>query len=446
MRRICPLLGSVLAGLCCLHAQTNPPAAHTTVHDPAWDHGATPPDFSRARAEAPSARLTNLSARARAGASSDPLIAGAVVQGSGVLPVVVRAIGPGLGAFGLSTALHDPLLAVFHGGTSLAQTNTHGQAVRAASAYVGAFPLSRAGAGDAGLLGEAGAGTLTAHCSSSTGKAGLALLEFYDAMSTPAAGGSRFANLSARARVEGGENVLILGFTIAGPGELRLLLRGAGGSLAPFGLRDLLADPVIELFAGSTRIAMNDNWNAEPNAAGETVAAANAVGLFALTHSRDAALVATLRAGSYTLVMRGADGGHGVGLAEITEVPRTTFDAAAATNATGLALFRELAPRNRATNLVLSPYSIESALALSYAGAAGQTRREMARVLALPEDNASLQAGFASLRSALEKMAADSRMLAEARSLAGARSEPIEWRAATTAPRRSTAPMPSPEW
>ena len=75
------------------------------------------------------------------------------------------------------------------------------------------------------------------------------------------------------------------------------------------------------------------------------------------------------------------------------------FDAARATNGVGLELFRALAPES-ARNLVISPYSIESALVLAHAGAADTTRAEMARVLQLPEDEAAVQRGFIALRTA----------------------------------------------
>jgi serine protease inhibitor len=53
------------------------------------------------------------------------------------------------------------------------------------------------------------------------------------------------------------------------------------------------------------------------------------------------------------------------------------FDAATATNHIGLDLYRRLAAERPTGNLIISPYSIESALALAYIGAEAQTRSEM---------------------------------------------------------------------
>src|SRR5437773_12086700 len=80
------------------------------------------------------------------------------------------------------------------------------------------------------------------------------------------------------------------------------------------------------------------------------------------------------------------------------------FDlAATATNQLGVALHRQLATGDE--NLCISPYSIESALAMTFAGADGETRTEMARVLHLTHDGAVL-ASFAAPQRSLEEMRA----------------------------------------
>lgn len=54
------------------------------------------------------------------------------------------------------------------------------------------------------------------------------------------------------------------------------------------------------------------------------------------------------------------------------------------------------------TNLFFSPYSISSALAMTYAGAEGQTKSQMADVLHFPKSDAELHSAFKSLRGILE--------------------------------------------
>ena len=75
--------------------------------------------------------------------------------------------------------------------------------------------------------------------------------------------------------------------------------------------------------------------------------------------------------------------------------------AAAATNQIGLDLYRKLATGKE--NLCLSPYSIENALAMTFAGADGRTREEMARVLHLSNDDA-VHASFGELQRQLREM------------------------------------------
>lgn len=77
--------------------------------------------------------------------------------------------------------------------------------------------------------------------------------------------------------------------------------------------------------------------------------------------------------------------------------------AAQAINALGLDLLRQGAPGG--ANALLSPYSIQSALAMTFAGAAGGTRDEMAKVLHYPADEAALHQSLATLRASLEDLA-----------------------------------------
>lgn len=373
-------------------------------------------------------RLSNVSIRAGTAGAESPVIGGAVVRGQGTIPLLIRGIGPGLGRFGVANFLRAPQLEVYRDATLTARTNTAAPAGVVTSANVGAFPLVEVGGapgGDAALVGEPGAGNITAHCVPASGAGGVALLEFYDATPTPTDATPRIVNFSARAQVESGEGLMVVGFVVAGEGEIKLLLRASGPTLQAFNVPGFLGDPVIELYAGTAFMASNDNWQSSASMAA-IQAAGDAVGAFALSSPNDAAMLVTLPPGSYTLQVRGSAGGTGIALAEIYEVPvATQFDAAQATNAVGLELYRLLAAADANANLVLSPYSIETALALAYAGADGATRREMATVLRLPDDSAALQSGFAAIRTALEQLAEESKQLAARR-----RTDPLEWHAA----------------
>src|SRR6059058_5896169 len=102
----------------------------------------------------------------------------------------------------------------------------------------------------------------------------------------------------------------------------------------------------------------------------------------------------------------------------------TNFDLAAkATNELAVDLHRQLAKGDE--NLCVSPYSIESALAMTFAGADGETRTEMARVLHFPSDATAVAASFASLQHSLEEMSVKTADLVKKSKEFGGPSEPI---------------------
>lgn len=86
---------------------------------------------------------------------------------------------------------------------------------------------------------------------------------------------------------------------------------------------------------------------------------------------------------------------------------------APAINQLGLDLLRALPAEQLQGNPLLSPYSIETALALAYVGADARTREEMRRVLHLPTDDAAALAGFSTLQVQLVAVCEQSKQRAE---------------------------------
>ena len=80
--------------------------------------------------------------------------------------------------------------------------------------------------------------------------------------------------------------------------------------------------------------------------------------------------------------------------------------AAAAINAIGVNLLHVTSPTD--ANALLSPYSIESALAMALVGADGATREEMLRVLHLHGDDKEVAGAFAALQTQLDSMVQNS--------------------------------------
>ncbi len=124
---------------------------------------------------------------------------------------------------------------------------------------------------------------------------------------------------------------------------------------------------------------------------------------------------------------------RGIDAKTIRRIPRITNStklvlesmstATDAINAFGIDLLRTIGKPG--VNALLSPYSLQSALAMAYAGAEGDTRAEMAKVLHYPEDDARLHGAFAALRQALDDVVQESAWEVELRKQWGAPNDPI---------------------
>lgn len=131
----------------------------------------------------------------------------------------------------------------------------------------------------------------------------------------------QLANLSTRAFVGAGDNVLIPGLVISGTSPRRVLVRAVGPGLSAFGVTGVLADPTLSVFRGTSEIASNDNWQTQNNSQAVATAAVES-GAFALAAgSRDSALVLTLEPGAYTCRVAGVGGTTGVALVEVYLLP-----------------------------------------------------------------------------------------------------------------------------
>jgi hypothetical protein len=276
-------------------------------------------------------RLVNLSVRAHVGTGDDVLIAGFVGNGTGAGPnILARGIGPTLSTLGITAPLARPHLALKNAsGVTLAtnekwdvQPGYDAAFLRDVMTRIGAFPLL-AGSADAAILRPGALNTaqpprLTTILSGIGSTTGVGLIEFYEF----APSSERLVNLSARARVGSGENVLIAGFVITGDKPLKLLIRGVGPTLAGQGITSPLSNPKITLFDSAGReIHNNDQWNAAANVA-DLRAATTVTGAFALVeNSNDAAMLESLAPGVYSVHVTSVAGTSGIALVEIYEAP-----------------------------------------------------------------------------------------------------------------------------
>lgn len=125
---------------------------------------------------------------------------------------------------------------------------------------------------------------------------------------------TKLVNIATRTTLAPGATAFP-GFVLRGTQTQTVMIRAVGPGLAPLGVTNVVADPVLELYSGSEKIAENDNWSGT-----QAVELAAQVGAFALpAGSADAVILATLPPGAYTLQVRGKTGGGEV-IVEVYEV------------------------------------------------------------------------------------------------------------------------------
>ena len=261
-------------------------------------------------------RLSNISCRLQVD-DGQTVIPGFVLGGTGKARVLVRAVGPTLGGFGVGAVMPDPEMTLFENGQVVAGADDwSGAAVVEAAVQTGAFALA-AGSADAALVAEVYPGrNYTVHVkgkpTAAAAGGGIALVEVYLLPEeTPTC---RLANASILAPTRPGERVLTLGFVLAGANQATLSIRGAGPALLPFGVTGALADPRMAVFSGGMAVLEGDDWAAEDGLA----PAFAALGAFAFgPGSADAGLAAALGPGGYTVQVSGESGESGTTLVEL---------------------------------------------------------------------------------------------------------------------------------
>ena len=114
---------------------------------------------------------------------------------------------------------------------------------------------------------------------------------------------------------------MFVGVVVAGRGQTRLMIRGAGPALKDMGIAQHLADPAQTLYQSAngrqTVIATNDNWwnSAEAMQSAEL---ASTLGAFPLGPvSSDSVVLRLFEPGVYSTIIAPKDGAPGIALAEI---------------------------------------------------------------------------------------------------------------------------------
>ena len=269
----------------------------------------------------PISRFSNLSTRAKSIAGGGELVTGFVVEGTGKLPLLLRAVAPTLAGapFNLTGTISDPTLRLSFNQDFLESYDNWGETsdpvnLSVAAQRIGAFPLN-SGSLDTAALREYAPGVYTARLEEKQGESGIALLELYDA--TEGQSSAQLTNISSRAVVGSGDDVLVPGVVIAGDALLRVLIRAVGPTLTTYGVTNVLADPQFSVLRDGETVGSNNDWKLFPRR-DELVAASNGAGAFALEEdSKDAAAILTLEPGVYTVLVSGVGDTTGQALVEL---------------------------------------------------------------------------------------------------------------------------------
>jgi hypothetical protein len=270
-------------------------------------------------------RLTNISTRALVQTGGGIAIAGFVIGGPAgtTKELLIRGVGPALGTFGVSGFLVHPSLQIIDSAGTVVASNTvwgtgpNPSLVASVAGQVGAFALPDGG-NDSALIANLGPGSYTAELSGVDATTGVGLIEVYEVNTAEV---PVLVNISTRATVATGSQIMIAGFVVGGAQPATVLVRAVGPTLANFGVAGALQQPVLTVVdSGQNTVATNTGWGNGPNPSQVATVGAS-VGAFALANgSADSALLLTLPPGAYTAEVAGDGGATGVALVEVYQV------------------------------------------------------------------------------------------------------------------------------
>ena len=287
-------------------------------------------------ASAADGQFVNISTRALVETGEEVMIGGFIIE-DGSRQVLIQALGPELADRGITNALADPVLTVIQISEGepprtpldppiefMVNDNWEDSQGQRISAIWGGDPPLAAGSLSSAAVLTLVPGGYTAKVEGKNGTAGVAIVEVYGIDSAGADG--NLVNISTRALVETGEEVMIGGFIIE-DGSRQVLIQARGPELENDDISNVLADPVLTVIQTSEgdpprtpldpplELKVNDNWEEDDQGQLITDLWGGSPNLTA--RSLSSAAVLTLGPGGYTAKVEGKDETTGVAIIEV---------------------------------------------------------------------------------------------------------------------------------
>jgi hypothetical protein len=238
-------------------------------------------------------------------------IGGFIITGSTPKHVIIRALGPTLARYNIGDVLADPVLELHGPGAFATITNDNWRDTQEDEIQVTGIPPTNDL--ESAIVATLVPGAYTAIVRGNGSTSGIALVEVYDLNQGV---DSKLANLSTRALVGTGDEIVIAGFLLSDESASNtVVVRGIGPSMAPgsFPVSVALADPMLELRdTDGTLLSANNDWQDNPVQAAEITA----LGL-APTNNLESGITVSLPPGLYTALLSGENNDTGIGVVEV---------------------------------------------------------------------------------------------------------------------------------
>jgi glucose/arabinose dehydrogenase len=265
------------------------------------------------RVIATASQALNISSRSQVATGDNVMIGGFIIGGSAQKRVIIRGLGPSLQQLNVPNPLADPVLELFGSTGSILFANDNWRDSQENEiTNTGFAPQDNL---ESAIVTNLAPGAYTALVRGKNGATGVGLVEVYDLDS---GNGAKLANISTRSFVQTDNNRLIGGFILGGnSGAAKVVVRAIGPSLTHSGIANALANPVLEVRdSNAALVRANDNWQDDPAQAAQIAASG-----LAPSDPLESAISISLFPGAYTAIVGGNNGGTGIGLVEIYNIP-----------------------------------------------------------------------------------------------------------------------------